>query len=625
MRRRLRHTPHVRLRLSGRLRHATLILALAAPMLTGRVAPATGDSRISPDLARAIAQDPTRDAAVWVFLTDRAGAEYAPDVLAAARRGVSERALARRALRGQIRDAVVSDLPIHPAYENALVARGARIRGTSRWLNAASVQIPVGLALELARLPFVARLSLVARGVTHRPDPVLDEPDRPVGESMTVSAPTPSRSALASAPGDTAYYGGSFRQLDMLQVPALHALGLSGAGVLVCMFDGGFETSHEVFAGLNIVAKRDFVHGDTIVADEAGQDAPGTQNHGSWTLGCVAGHKPGTYSGSAFGASVALAKTEDDASETPVEMDYWQFAVEWADSLGADIISSSLAYSEFDNAADSYTYADMDGRTTVVTLAAAEAARRGIVVVNAAGNSGTLDWHYIEAPADADSILAVGAVDSFNVIQAFSSHGPTADGRVKPDVTAMGRRVLVTIGPPGPGNTYQRQSGTSFSAPLVSGVAALLLQSHSTWTPVDVRNAMRHTALNQATPDNDMGWGLVQGLAANAWNPLTGVPSPGPGITDLALSAGPNPLRAGVSGRIRFSAPASNHVTLELVDLSGRRRARLYSGSGGESRTVEWRARGGDGAALAAGVYWIRLAIDGLPTRTEAVRVVVLR
>ncbi|TMQ71106.1 MAG: hypothetical protein E6K80_06525, partial [Candidatus Eisenbacteria bacterium] len=270
----------------------------------------------------------------------------------------------------------------------------------------------------------------------------------------------------------------------------------------------------------------DFIHGDTMVDDEAGQDSSGQAFHGTMTLGCVAGSKPGTYSGGAFGATVALGKTEWVPTETPVEMDYWQFGAEWADSLGADVISSSLGYSTFDPGYPSYTPADMDGRTTVVALAAIEAARRGITVVNSAGNSGNdPTWLKIISPADADSIVAVGAVDSTNVVTAFSSRGPTADGRIKPDVTAMGKGVLVPSFTAATG--YLRESGTSFSAPLTSGVVALLLEAHPTWGPFEVREALRETALNHATPDTVIGWGLVQGLAAKAWIP-TGVDAPRP-------------------------------------------------------------------------------------------------
>jgi subtilisin family serine protease len=269
----------------------------------------------------------------------------------------------------------------------------------------------------------------------------------------------------------------------------------------------------------------------------------------------------------------------------------------------------------------------------VVTLAAAEAARRGITVVNSAGNEAQTAWHFIIAPADADTILSIGAVDSFNVIASFSSRGPTSDGRIKPDLTGMGRNVLLPT--PSAATTYQRASGTSFSAPLVSGLVALLLESHPTWGPVQVREALRATALNHASPNNDIGWGLVQGLAANAYVPVTDVgPGPVAIASGLELAAGPNPLRRGSSATIRFAAPASSAVTIDVVDIGGRRRSRLFEGPATAERSIAWRAQDGTGAPLPAGIYWIRLAEippgvaasapERSPRHTRTVRVVVL-
>ena len=195
-----------------------------------------------------------------------------------------------------------------------------------------------------------------------------------------------------------------------MQVPQLHALGLSGAGVLVCMLDSGFHLAHRVYASLNIVAKRDFLHGDTNVDDEPGQDTPGQSSHGSLTLGCVAGWKPGQYEGGAYRASVALGKTENIATETPAEMDTWQFGAEWADSSRGgrhlvepglqrvrrhDAVVSLLGHERAHDGGDA-----RGGRSR---------ASRGITVVNSAGNSGADPWHFVIAPADADTLITSGA------------------------------------------------------------------------------------------------------------------------------------------------------------------------------------------------------------------------
>ena len=361
-----------------------------------------------------------------------------------------------------------------------------------------------------------------------------------------------------------------------------------------------------MFAGLDIVAVRDFVQGDLVVDDPGG-------SHGTLTLACVAGLKPGTYAGGAYGVSVALGKTENVTSETPAEMDYWQFGAEWADSLGADVLSSSLGYFLFDTPHPDYAYADMDGRTTTVTRAASMAMRRGIVVVTANGNERATPWHFLIAPADADTVIAAGAVDSFNVVTSFSSAGPTADGRIKPDVSAMGRSVLVPdyATPTG----YGRVSGTSFATPLTAAMAALVLEAHPTWDPFAVREALRETALNAATPNNDVGWGLVQVAAARAWVPSTTAVGPIPGPSEgggLSLAAGPNPFVPGRGATvIRFATPGAGPATLDAFDVRGRHVARLFAGDASAGATVTWRGATDRSPAAGPGIYWLRLAVPG--------------
>ena len=514
----------------------------------------------------------------------------------------SRRGPSRRALRGSVKDLTVDDLPVHEPYVRALSARGLRVRGTSRWLNAASVEGPAGAVAALVRLPFVLAVEPVERARSLRPaEPLVPE---------TGAAKAPPRQLLA--PGDPSYYGATYKQLVMMRAPEAHAAGLDGSGVLVAILDTGFRTTHDVFAGLSVVARRDFVHGDTNVDDEVGQDPAGAGSHGTQTLACIAGLKVGTFAGGAYAASVALGKTENVSTETPVEMDNWQFGAEWADSLGADVLSSSLGYFEFDPPNPSYVYADMDGKTTTVTKAASMAVRRGIVVVTANGNERGTTWNFLIAPADADTVISAGAVDSFNVLAPFSSPGPTADGRIKPDVTAMGRRVYVPLFT---SNTdYGRVSGTSFSTPLTAAMAALVVQAHPTWDPFAVREALRQTALNAAAPNNDIGWGLVHVPAAVLWIPsTTDVPAPGPGSAardGLALSAGPNPFSLSRSPAvIRFTAKGP--ATLDAYDARGRHVARLFAGDATAGASVAWRGTGEGGAVVPAGLYWLRLAAPG--------------
>jgi subtilisin family serine protease len=245
--------------------------------------------------------------------------------------------------------------------------------------------------------------------------------------------------------------------------------------------------------------------------------------------------------------------------------------------------------------------------------------RRGITVVDAAGNEGATAWHYIIAPGDADSIVTVGAVDSTNAVTAFSSRGPTSDGRTKPDVTAMGLSVLL----PSFSNdsTYIRASGTSFATPLTAGVVALLLQAHPSWGPWEVREALRTTALNHASPDDNIGWGLVQGMAAYRWPAPTTVPRP-IASARLSIAAAPNPLHAGASLTVRFAAPRGEPVSVDVLDLAGRRVARLFSGDASQGRETFWDGRYGGGAIAPAGLDWVR--VDGAG-ESRSTRVALLR
>lgn len=575
---------------------ALLVLAAAVP------APASASGRLEAGLEREGREHPTARVVAWVRFADRAGAERDPAALAAERARRPARGLARRAVRGVEPALTADDLPVHAPYVRALEARGLVVRGTSRWLNAASVEGPAAAVTALARLPFVAAVEPVARASGLRPaEPFVAEP-------AAVAAGGASAPAGGPLPGDPTFYGGTFTQLSMMQAPEVHAAGGTGAGVLVCLLDSGFRTTHDVFAGLDIVAVRDFVQGDLVVDDPGG-------SHGTYTLACIAGLLPGSYAGGAYGVSVALGKTENVASETPAEMDYWQFGAEWADSLGADVLSSSLGYFLFDEPHPDYAYADMDGGTTTVTRAASMAMRRGIVVVTASGNERATPWHYLIAPSDADTVIAAGAVDSFNVVTSFSSPGPTADGRIKPDVSAMGRSVLVPEYATSDG--YGRVSGTSFATPLTAAMAALVLEAHPTWDPFAVREALRETALNAGAPNNDVGWGLVQVAAARAWTPSTTgvnpVAGPGEGEGDgLSLAAGPNPFVPGRGATvIRFATPRAGPARLDAFDVRGRHVARLFAGDASAGASVTWRGATDRGADAGPGIYWLRLAAPG--------------
>ena len=465
---------------------------------------ATGHAaRIEPRLARMLARGDAREThVVWVYFADKG-----PAITATTQ--VSARSMARRALRGALVPAA-ADQPVATAYVERLRPHVIAVRQRSRWFNAVSVEATSEQIATLARLPMVNKLDAVARSAR--------APESGPRETPGVTAVSPKPAPRPA----TLDYGLSFQQLQLIGVPALHDLGLSGRGVLIAHFDNGYRRlSHQVFATTRIVATRDFVDGDVNPAPPANSPAFWGE-HGISTLSVLAGNFPGKLIGAAYGADFALARTENDASETPFEEDNWVAAMEWADSLGADVISSSIGYLEYAGF-PSWTWEDMDGNTTVITRAADLAVARGIVVVNAAGNSGFNSLHNtLMAPADGDSVVTVGGVQPNGQIYSGSSIGPTVSTppRTKPDVVAQATAVYLA----GAGNDahYGYNAGTSFSCPLVAGVVALLLESKPFATPVVIADALRATASRAAMPDNTFGWGIVNAPAALAWIP-TGV------------------------------------------------------------------------------------------------------
>jgi hypothetical protein len=389
------------------------------------------------------------------------------------------------------------DLPVERTYAAEIARHVRRVRHESRWLNAVSAEATAAQIHTLSSLPFVARVDLVKR---YR---------RPRGELYERLDPTPAPSrARPQGFADTARdYGTSLDQLAQLRVPELHQRGLNGQGVVVAVFDSGFANlGHEALGSMTVLAEHDFVEGRDTVRGSS-------DSHGTATLSALGGRREGELFGPAYGATFLLAVTEDVRSETPIEEDNWAAAAEWAYSLGADVISSSLGYLEFDLPHTTYTDRDMDGRTAITTRVAAMAAERGVVVVNSAGNGGfRADRNTLGAPADGVRVLAVGAVAGDGTRASFSSVGPTADGRIKPDLSARGVRVKVASAN-GPAS-YSLASGTSFSCPLVAGVVALLLQAHPEYSVDDVNLALRSTASQARGADNLLGWGIVDAVRA---------------------------------------------------------------------------------------------------------------
>lgn len=430
---------------------------------------------------------------MWVFFRDHGGLERAS---APSDSLVTERALARRAQRGTITGLSSHDLPVHPAYVAAIQSLGGRIRTESRWLNAVSVDIDPRQRKALANLRFVDHVQPVRTG--RHVDPIESQPESPLaGEGV-------------AGGGD---YGQAFEQIAQMDLLSLHQRGFRGAGMVIGVLDTGFHRAHEAFFSaehpLTVLAEHDFINDDPNTDIEEG-DPEAQHRHGTWILGTMASYLPGSILGAAYEASYVLAKTEVQPTETPIEEDYYVAGLEFVEAQGADLATSSLGYIDW------YTPADLDGETAVTTLAVNIATANGLVCLTAAGNAGhdeDAGTNHLLAPADAFDVIACGAVASDGVIADFSSDGPSADGRVKPEILARGVATVtitssITSGLSG-------VSGTSLSTPLVAGAVACILQARPDFTVADLRTALFASATDgSADPLFVRGYGIIQADAA---------------------------------------------------------------------------------------------------------------
>jgi hypothetical protein len=408
---------------------------------------------------------------------------------------LSQKAVDRRAKHGI---AITSeDFPVSKEYLAELKKLGVGIVNTSRWFNFAVVKTSDSLVFQkIEKLPFVTKVEEVYNSRKAQKDfmAMLME---------ALEAKEVKQSKVANL-NDLKFldYGQSSRQTEMIGIDYLHQKGFMGEGVVIAVMDGGFFKVDEISAFKSIrdngqiLGTWDFVENEESVYED--------NTHGMNVLSTIAAVESGKIIGTAPKANFWLLRTEDAATETISEMYNWVAGAEFADSVGADIINSSLGYTTFDGGIGDLTYNDLDGRTSVITNGARKATSKGILVVNSAGNSGSSAWYYVGAPADADSILSIGAVDSKGAVAVFSSRGPTVDGRIKPTVSAMGQGTTVI----GANGDVTKSNGTSFSSPILAGAAACLLQANPNATNMDLYNAIKQSASHFNTPNNDIGFGI---------------------------------------------------------------------------------------------------------------------
>ena len=524
---------------------------------------------------------------VWVFFSDKG--DNAQNYLSKPNTVVSEKSLKRRA-KVLSEDKLISttDLPVNQNYIEQIQSLGFQLKQKTKWLNGVSGWATTSELVQFANMPFVKQLDIVYRfrKENFEEETVNDNPEE-LNHNLSKLQETHSLN-----------YGQSYTQLNQITVPQVHDLGYTGAGVTICMMDAGFDLlSHQAFSSMNIIATWDFVNGDPNVQN--GSDM-GDGSHGTSTLSLIGGFYEGELIGPAFGADFILAKTENTDSETPIEEDNWIAAMEWADSIGVDVTSTSLSYLDYDPPYPSYTWEDMDGNTARITIGADYAVSLGIFVANSASNYGFDPNHNtLGAPADGDSVIAVGSVTSSGSRSDFSSVGPTVDGRIKPDLMAMGSNDYHACNW---NNTcYGNGSGTSYSCPLLAGTAALLLQADPSLTPMQLATLMKNTASQSNNPDNLYGWGIINTYAAVQLI-VTGVNNTTETPEDYyILQNYPNPFNP--STKIRFAIPEKSQVKLALYDVLGRELAIILDEELNPGvKEVEL-----NGSDLSSGIYLVRM------------------
>jgi serine protease AprX len=447
----------------------------------------------------------------WIFFKDK-GPNVSEkmilskdaDLYRVARASLSDRAIQRRAKVLPAEKLIdFTDLPVNNNYTVQIETFGIKIENRLKWFNAITAYLTESEKQKIYGLDFVKEIR-----------PVASFKNEEFKDDFNIFKTDQLRVLKTD---HKLRYGNSLSQVEMINVPIVHDIDINGADVIVGMLDSGFKwKTHRALSSRQIVKEYDFVlKVNTTDNEPAGYSGYG---HGTGTFSVLGGYLPDSLIGPAFNSKFLLAKTEDIRSETRVEEDNWAAGIEWMEGYGVDVASSSLGYNEFNNSIGNYTYKDMDGKTAICTKAADLAVSKGVVVVNSAGNEGSNSWKYITAPADGINVIAVGAVTNTGGKASYSSIGPTYDGRTKPDVSALGSGVWWAV--IDTKNTISTANGTSLSCPLVGGVAALILSARPELTPSQVRDALRNTASQVSSPDNLLGWGIIDAYRAVTYHGL---------------------------------------------------------------------------------------------------------
>ena len=400
---------------------------------------------------------------------------------------LSHTAIEMRQERGIAIDSL--DYAVSPIYLDSIRSLGAEILHTSRWMNGATVKANNEVIRTIEKCTFVDTVYVTRRGVNELTSEGMNDP---LNSQLSYTSSASDRSSESEIR--------TFNfQLSTLNLLPLHQAGHKGKGIRIGIADGGFYNA-DILASL----PQEQWLGYADLTDDTQDFFSPEGNHGTLCLSAIVGKKD-NYEGAATDAQYFLFRTEEHHTESPKEIDNWVAAIEMADSLGLHIVSTSLGYSTFDDGWGDFSYTDMDGRTSRGAQASLIAARKGMLLVTAMGNEGTTAWHYLSTPADADSILSVGAVNAQGEIAAFSSYGPSADGRVKPEVCAMGAGTAL-INPAN--NEVIHGNGTSFACPLIAGMAACLWSALPQATNMEIREMIIRSADSYDQPHEQYGYGI---------------------------------------------------------------------------------------------------------------------
>ncbi len=474
----------------------------------------------------------------WIAFTDKNDTEYSLENPADY---LSERSIERREKQNILIDSL--DLPVNKVYIDSVLTLDVQYVHSSKWLNGMTVETELdSLGKLILDWSFVDEVQRTKSDVATKS--VRNKFEDTNGESVSI---------------DTSYYGQSVYQMGMLNGQYFHENNYKGQGMHIAVIDAGFLNADNLSAfdslwtNNQILGTKDFVNPESNFFE--------TYYHGMSVLSCMGGNIPGSLIGTAPDASYWLIRSEDSSTEYIIEEDNWVVAAEFADSVGVDIINSSLGYYQFDDEDTDHTYADMDGKTTRVTQAANVAASRGMLVFSSAGNERDDEWQRIIAPSDGDAVIGVGAVDVNLNPAYFTSAGPASDGDIKPNVAAMGFLTIVQY----PNGMVSVANGTSFSSPVLAGMAACLWQKNPEKTQLEIKEAIEASGHQYLSPDSLIGYGVPDmQLADELLNPTSAeiisrnsywTVYPNPVIDNIVIQ---------YSGNIEF-----NEVNISLINVSG--------------------------------------------------------